>query len=898
MPKNPHPSTVAPTLPNDVAPKSYVDAADATTLTLASSLVTRFEGTGEDLQHLSFVRASSQRATITDAAQVGLDIISDITLEARVRFDQLGVAQHFLGKFDTGAIPHGYRLAIDASNSIEFAFGRASDGATVTNVQAPLTAFVTGRWYDIAVSRVMSTGLITYYVDGVSQGTATNNAGIGISNVDDEFQIGAASAAATFALDGDLAEVRVWSVARTTAQIQSCRTSPLSGGEFGLAGYWKLEGTYVDSTKNGNTLTPSGGPTFVGVIGDQPPNSRGVILSNDSPRKPSIQAQDVDPRATGVTAAEGSLLLRPTAAAGKLFLKTGAATTAWTELTNATYPTAAGDYIHAKMSADQTEVLNANDIVLFNTAASQRGSLAVNGSGRFTGLKAGRTYSLYSRLAISGGVGRTPYAWYNVTQGAYIGSSGTTYATEFSSGGSMNIGAAVFIFTPTVDTELEVRIAADAIPTTSMSVVASNAWGDHLSSASITEIGSVQANVVGGLEFMDKIEVTAATQSVTFGAGGNGIFGRALDGNVDDQYVLMGRWVAGVAGTVFIRFRPNGISTSQSNSYINSNNGGTPPTAAEPADMSIAGSVSGLGAALSVNANLYAKTGFRRVYTSTVGVLGASSATQITTYGGGWDDTTTNITSLQIHADVASGIGVGTELFLYRVSRNNFRADSASIYERNVEAVVAEGTAAEVEYTTGHATYAGSAVGLSASLELPVDAGSVIVRLKVAGVTALTATLSTAATTFARATLPIGSKPIVGGDEITVTVQTVGYSNASNVASALTINATLVNSGLVQPPVPPFEGTNTVTTTPYTASVGELIRVNPTGGAITVNFPAVSLANKNRWIVIKNFSNSSNAITLMPNGVNTLDGLTSLIMITPREALTFVSDGVSDWTLV
>lgn len=96
----------------------------------------------------------------------------------------------------------------------------------------------------------------------------------------------------------------------------------------------------------------------------------------------------------------------------------------------------------------------------------------------------------------------------------------------------------------------------------------------------------------------------------------------------------------------------------------------------------------------------------------------------------------------------------------------------------------------------------------------------------------------------------------------------------------------------------PVIGTTTVVAGPYAASVGELIRADPTGGGFTINFPAVASANKDQWIVVKNFSDVTDTLTLNPDGSDTLDGLTTILMNTPREALTFVSDGVSDWTLI
>ena len=60
-------------------------------------------------------------------------------------------------------------------------------------------------------------------------------------------------------------------------------------------------------------------------------HSTGVYIGNDT-TSPGVLKGTADPSSPGVAAAEGSIYMRTTGGAGQLWLKTGAANTAWTRL--------------------------------------------------------------------------------------------------------------------------------------------------------------------------------------------------------------------------------------------------------------------------------------------------------------------------------------------------------------------------------------------------------------------------------------------------------------------------------------------------------------------------------------------------------------------------------------
>jgi hypothetical protein len=94
--------------------------------------------------------------------------------------------------------------------------------------------------------------------------------------------------------------------------------------------------------------------------------------------------------------------------------------------------------------------------------------------------------------------------------------------------------------------------------------------------------------------------------------------------------------------------------------------------------------------------------------------------------------------------------------------------------------------------------------------------------------------------------------------------------------------------------LPPMNVT-AVKTGVYAAQVGDLVRVNPTGGGFAPTLPEVGAWNKGLRIAFKNVSASNNAVTVTPDGADTIDGAATFVMNQGRQYVEFVSDGTSDW---
>lgn len=84
-----------------------------------------------------------------------------------------------------------------------------------------------------------------------------------------------------------------------------------------------------------------------------------------------------------------------------------------------------------------------------------------------------------------------------------------------------------------------------------------------------------------------------------------------------------------------------------------------------------------------------------------------------------------------------------------------------------------------------------------------------------------------------------------------------------------------------------------VKTGTYNANIGDLVRVDPSGGGFTVNLPSAA-GLTGLGVTIKNVTNSTNTVTIDGDGSETIDGNTTTPLNTAYGSVTVVSDG-SNW---
>ncbi len=214
----------------------------------------------------------------------------------------------------------------------------------------------------------------------------------------------------------------------------------------------------------------------------------------------------------------------------------------------------------------------------------------------------------------------------------------------------------------------------------SAAVAAGFVKNDGAGNFSFGELGGGGGGGAGtGWELVEKKDITSDTTSITFSG---------LDGDTDEVYMfIMHEIPLSSAGTNYqIRMRPNGVTTQQQSFHI-----GNPSSSG----LRIATNFTDLrwriqyqravGVVVDTTMWFNSKSGSvrnMRVYTassSTPKVFPAGSGLEMSALS--WEDTSTNITSIDIVASVAGGIGAGSTYCLYKKSAENGGGEGLQLIE-------------------------------------------------------------------------------------------------------------------------------------------------------------------------------------------------------------------------
>lgn len=166
-----------------------------------------------------------------------------------------------------------------------------------------------------------------------------------------------------------------------------------------------------------------------------------------------------------------------------------------------------------------------------------------------------------------------------------------------------------------------------------------------------------------GVEFMDVILAAAGMTTMTFGAGGNGQYNRALNGDIDGTYIIEISIIKTGGVATQITLEPNGATTNTFDRGVQVINAGT--ISGIVSSSFLLASVSGSDGYES-QLELQARTGKERLFSGATAIR-VSAGNEITRmHAGVWEDSATNITSLVIRSSVASGILTGSVARLWR----------------------------------------------------------------------------------------------------------------------------------------------------------------------------------------------------------------------------------------
>ncbi|MCJ8271375.1 MAG: cellulase family glycosylhydrolase, partial [Psychrosphaera sp.] len=177
-----------------------------------------------------------------DVTHVSARVTQTFTVETWVKPASFQSWGGLIGAFqDNGSTEHGWVLGTSWSN--RFSFGLATqggDGLTYLRSDSSTCAsFDVDTWYHVA--GVYDGAQMQLYVNGTLCNTSTAQSGaidyppsadfvLGMYKDDDEHN----------ALDGQMAETRLWNVAKTAQELKDAMNTRLTGDEAGLTGYWPL----------------------------------------------------------------------------------------------------------------------------------------------------------------------------------------------------------------------------------------------------------------------------------------------------------------------------------------------------------------------------------------------------------------------------------------------------------------------------------------------------------------------------------------------------------------------------------------------------------------------------------------------------------------------------------
>lgn len=180
-------------------------------------------------------------------------------------------------------------------------------------------------------------------------------------------------------------------------------------------------------------------------------------------------------------------------------------------------------------------------------------------------------------------------------------------------------------------------------------VAAQNHDHDDVNSALLSAFGG------GALRLKQRQEVTADTADVTFSG---------LAGETDEAYIIAGRIRSGNVFATSVDLRPNGLTANQSAVSLNSD--GTTVSTGSVLTLRIAAFSGGPGTFITFKAFFFARRTIQTFAAERQVISHASFevSPQMQNYAGRWDDNSTIVTSIVVHAD-STGIGKGSNIALY-----------------------------------------------------------------------------------------------------------------------------------------------------------------------------------------------------------------------------------------
>ncbi|MCB1965679.1 MAG: LamG domain-containing protein, partial [Candidatus Accumulibacter sp.] len=217
-------------------------------------------GGGVDLNGFQYLEVANSSS---------IDLTGSLTVEAWIRLDHFtNTWQPIFYKGDASSdwTRRSYAMWLNSDGSLQFGSDSRYTGTAAGVVQA-------GVWTHVAGTIDRATGSLRIYVNG-DQAAARDNIGTAPSTAYDQPLLlggGLYQSSDSNLFAGALDEVRIWNTARSQAQIQAARDTPLNGSEAGLVLYLKADEGSGETLAD---LSGDGNPALFRAIAD------GIVLGS------------------------------------------------------------------------------------------------------------------------------------------------------------------------------------------------------------------------------------------------------------------------------------------------------------------------------------------------------------------------------------------------------------------------------------------------------------------------------------------------------------------------------------------------------------------------------------------------------------------------------------------
>lgn len=218
----------------------------------------------------NFVSASSKYLSIADNAS--LSITGNLSISAWVNFSSTPSSGNYYAIVSKLNGSPNYSYAFNLYNNagtLSLYFQNSTNGTAVTQGLVAWTP-TTSTWYHISAVYTAAAGSVSFYVNGVQQGSTQTGLGTSIFDSTSLFAIGFYDGGNYF--DGSIDEVGIWSRALSADEVSQLYNSGIGNpyiftetpNLYGAISYWKLDessGNASDSIRS-NTLTNNNTVTY------------------------------------------------------------------------------------------------------------------------------------------------------------------------------------------------------------------------------------------------------------------------------------------------------------------------------------------------------------------------------------------------------------------------------------------------------------------------------------------------------------------------------------------------------------------------------------------------------------------------------------------------------------